>query len=619
MCGLAGFAGRVALDVDDVRRMCRAVAHRGPDDERVHHESERVALGFRRLSIIDVAAGAQPLTSEDGAVVTTCNGEIYNFLALRDELAGRGHRFATGSDCEVITHLWEEEGHGLLDRLRGMFAVALWDRTSQTLMLARDRFGVKPLYWADVPGGIIYGSEPSALLASGLLDARPDPSAIAESLVLQYVPPPRTGFLGMHKLGPGERLIFRDGRVDVARWWRPALGSRNDTTMTPGEALARVDDAVRDATTARLISEVPLGAFLSGGVDSSIIVSYMAEALPRVQTFSIDFSEETFSEGAHARRVSEIYGTEHHEFLVEPDMVPLIAEAVRHLGEPFADSSAIPTYLLSELTKRHVTVALSGDGGDEAFAGYTRYRVAAGVDGWGPAPALIGRAARAVMPRAVSARWPQVARAADALAIGSRHRYASLMSHFSPHTLGDLLTPEFRAQVEDLWAPWNGLKPSRLPAPDRYQALDIENYLPGDLLPKVDRMSMSHALEVRSPFLDHHLHDVAFSLPPDMRMRRGTTKWILKELAVRRGLPHDLAYRTKQGFGIPIGQWFRRELRGWLESILRDPQTRGRGIFEAHAVDRLIDDHVAGLTDHTPRLWNLLMLEIWHRTYIDVR
>jgi len=619
MCGIAGFAGRVSLDFDDVQSMCRAIAHRGPDDERIHLEPERVGLGFRRLSIIDITHGSQPLSSEDGGVLVTCNGEIYNFAVLREELAARGHRFDTGSDCEVIVHLWEDERQHLLERLRGMFAIALWDRASQTLMLARDRFGVKPLYWAEVPGGIIYGSEPSALLASALVEARPDPVAIAESLVLQYVPPPRTGFMGMQKLAPGERLLFHDGRVEVDRWWRPPAGQSNGKLMSAGEALERVDEAAREATTTRLVSEVPLGAFLSGGIDSSIVVSYMAESLGQVQTFSIDFAEGAFSEGTHARRVSEIYGTKHHEFVVEPNMVPLTSESVRHLGEPYADSSAIPTYLLSKLTKGHVTVALSGDGGDEAFGGYTRYRMAARADGWGLAPAIAGRAARFVMPRAVAARWPRLARAADALAIGSRYRYASMMTHFTPLDLEESLTPEFREQVSDLWGPWRALEPPRLPAPDRYQAIDVESYLPGDLLPKVDRMSMTHALEVRSPFLDHHLHEVAFNLPSDFRMRRGTTKWILKELAARRGLPDDLVHRPKQGFGIPVGQWFRSELRSWLEDVLRDPRTRERGIFEARSVDRLINDHVERRADHTPRLWNLMMLEMWHRTYIDAR
>jgi asparagine synthase (glutamine-hydrolysing) len=517
----------------------------------------------------------------------------------------------------VIVHLWEEKRHRLLEHLHGMFAIALWDSSTQTLMLARDRFGVKPLYWAEVAGGIIYGSEPSALLASGMLVARSDPAAIAESLVLQYVMPPRTGFAGMQKLAPGQLLLFCEGRARIERWWRAPRSSRNGAVVTAAEAIDRVDAAVREATTTRLMSEVPLGAFLSGGVDSSIVVSYMAEALSHLQTFSIDFDEPEFSESAYARRVSQLYGTQHHEFVVQPDMVPLVAAAVRHLGEPYADSSAIPTYMLSELTRRHVTVALSGDGGDEAFGGYLRYRLAAGADRWGRAPAVVGRLAGAVMPRAVATRWPRLPRAAESLAIGTRHRYASLMTHFSPSQLEQLLTPQFRAQVPDLWGPWRALESPRLPVPDRYQVVDIETYLPGDLLVKVDRMSMSHALEVRSPFLDHHVHEVAFGLPPASRMRRGTTKWILKELALRRGLPGDLVHRPKQGFGIPVGRWFRRELRSWLEDVLRDPRTRTRGIFDQHAVDRLIDDHVSGRADHTPRLWNLMMLELWHRAYLD--
>lgn len=597
--------------------MREALRHRGPDDDGSHVEPGRVGLGFRRLSIIDLDGGAQPLTNESGRIVATTNGEIYNFQALGDELRRGGHTLRTGSDCEVITHLYEEEGDRFLHRLRGMFALALWDGERDRLLLARDRLGVKPLYYAKVPGGLLYGSEPGAILASGALAARADVAAIAQYLTLQYVPAPLSGFEEIRKLHPGELLVWEDGEVRTERWWTLTHGPA-DEHVSEAQRLDELDAIVSEATRLRLIADVPVGAFLSGGIDSSLVVSYMAEHASDVRTFSIDFPLAKFSEGQYAREVAQIYGTRHEDLLVEPDILPVVGDTILAAGEPFADSSAIPTFLLSALTRKQVTVALSGDGGDEAFAGYVRYRIAAGGDRLGPALALGEPFARALDRIPGNGRVARLKRGAAAVARSPHDRYASLMSHFEPTALERLCTPSFLAEAGGSRRAWDdvlALPPKA--GVDRYLTLDTATYLPGDLLLKVDRTSMWHALEVRSPLLDHEVHELAARTPARMKLRRGETKWLLKQLARRRGLPEHLVSRRKKGFGIPVGEWFRGDLRPWLEGVLRDPGTRSRGWFDPREVDRLLDDHLAGRADHTPRLWNLTMLELWQRAQVD--
>jgi asparagine synthase (glutamine-hydrolysing) len=619
MCGIAGWAGLPDTDDETLRRMCAAITHRGPDDDGAHTEPGRVGLGFRRLSIIDLEGGAQPLHSESGSVVATCNGEIYNFQALRRDLEGRGHRFATHSDCETIVHLYEDRGLDFLKELRGMFAIALWDAERGRLVLARDRLGVKPLYWSPAQGGLLYGSEPGAILASGLVEARPDPEAIGEYLTLQYVPPPRSGFQGIFKLAPGEMLVLeRGGEPRVSRWW--SLDHATKTAPSDDEAVERLDEMLAEATRLRMIADVPVGAFLSGGIDSSLVVSYMAEQSSHVHTFSIDFPHARYSEAAHAKEVAQVYGTEHEEFLVEPDIVPTIASAVRFAGEPFADSSMIPTYVLSEVTRRRVTVALSGDGGDEAFAGYIRHRLATAADRLGPVPLAARPLARALTATGLNGRLGRVARGLAAVGRSPHDRYAAIMAHFDPSAMQRLCRPEFLVEAGGSRRAWDGvLALPDVRGVDRYLALDTATYLPGDLLLKVDRMSMAHALEVRSPLLDHHVYEYAASLPSDLKLRKGTTKWLLKALAARRGLPEHLIHRRKMGFGIPIGEWFRGELRPWIEGVLRDPATEARGYFDPAETHRLLTEHVESRADHTYRLWNLAMLELWHREWIDAR
>jgi asparagine synthase (glutamine-hydrolysing) len=613
MCGIAGWAGDVGGDRETLRRMCDAIAHRGPDDAGELFLPGKVALGFRRLAIIDLETGEQPIASEDSGVQVTCNGEIYNFRRLRAELRSRGHDFRGGSDSEVIAHLYEERGTGCIEDLQGMFAVALWDDRTQRLLLARDRLGVKPLYWAPVGEGILYASEPGAILASGLVERRPDPRALLDCLTLQYVPPPRTGFAGIRKLAPGETLVFERGAARIERYWQ--LDFAKADIGSEEEALEQLDSLLAEATRDRLVADVPLGAFLSGGIDSSLVVSYMAEASSNVKTFSIDFPEAGFSEGEHARRVAEIYGTEHEDRVLEPAIVPLIADAVGHAGEPFADSSAIPTLLLSRMTRERVTVALSGDGGDEAFAGYQRYLgVSDRAIGHGAARLLAKGGVLSLLPD----RAARLSRAVAFRALPPGERYASLMSHFTPADLSLLCTPGFLATAGDPAAVWEEtLSAPELPGVDRYLALDTATYLPGDLLLKVDRMSMSAALEVRSPLLDYRVQELAAGLPIRMKLRGRTTKWALKQLAARRGLPADLVERRKQGFGVPVGAWLRNELRPWVEDLLLDPRSSARGYFDPPQVRRLVQDHLDGSADHTYRVWNLAVLEQWHRSWID--
>jgi asparagine synthase (glutamine-hydrolysing) len=594
-----------------------AIAHRGPDAAGDLFIPGQVALGFRRLAIIDLETGDQPIANESESVQVTCNGEIYNFRALRAQLQSRGHDFRSGSDTEVIAHLYEEQGVECLEALQGMFAIALWDEEAKRLLLARDRLGVKPLYWAPVGEGILYASEPGAILASGLVEPRPDPRALLEYMTLQYVPPPRSGFAGIRKLAPGERLIWEDGRARIDRYWE--LNFAKTEQGSEQETLERLDGLLGEATRDRLVSDVPLGAFLSGGIDSSLVVSYMAEASSHVRTFSVDFPEAQFSEGEHARRVARIYGTEHEERLLEPHMVPLVADAVRFAGEPFADSSAIPTLLLSRMTRERVTVALSGDGGDEAFGGYRRYQLARAAHRLGAAAGAARLLRRSgLVSRLPGAKGSQARRAVDAFALPAAHRYASMMSHFSPADLESFCTPEFLDEAGDPWAAWDEtLAPPSLRGVDRYLALDTTTYLPGDLLLKVDRMSMADALEVRSPLLDYRVHEFAAAMPERMKLRGRTTKWALKQLAARRGLPDDLVHRRKQGFGVPVGTWLRGPLRGWLEDLLLDPRSLDRGYFEPERVRQLVAAHVDGSADHTSRLWNLAVLELWRRTWID--
>lgn len=618
MCGIAGVVGASAPGrVERVRAMCARLVHRGPDSEGAYAD-EVAALGVRRLRIIDLITGDQPLANEAGSVWTVFNGEIYNFAELREELVARGHRFRTSSDTEVIPHLYEELGERFVERIDGMFAVAVWDALSRTLVLARDRLGKKPLLYRQDETELAFASEHAALLVG--LRERPgvDPTALHLFLRLGYVPSPHDAFVGVRKLPPAHVLVWRDGRSELRRYWSPPEPA--SLRIDESEAVAELRRLFEQAVRRRLVADVPLGAFLSGGIDSSAVVATMARLTSPVRTFTIGFEEAEFSELRYARRVSERYATEHHEYVVRPLEIDGLVELVRHYGEPYADSSALPTYHLARVTRHHVTVALNGDGGDELFAGYDRYVAArlAGALDRAPHPmrAAAARIARA-LPERGSARGA-LRRARRFLAgapLEPRDRYLRWIAIFDEDALSGLLAPEFAARGESL--------PQLLASEDRdldpvmtAQAFDLGSYLPDDLLVKVDIASMATSLEVRSPFLDRELVEFAVRLPLRFKMRGLQRKYLVKRAFADR-LSTETLHRSKQGFGVPVGAWMRTHRRAYVEDVVLSPRALGRGYFRPGAVERLVREHMGGRADHTQRLWALLVLELWHREFVD--
>jgi asparagine synthase (glutamine-hydrolysing) len=627
MCGIAGrlnFISGAPVDEALVRRMSDLLAHRGPDGNGVYVQGP-VGLGHRRLAIIDLSPGGrQPMGTDDGRLWITYNGEIYNFAALRAELEAHGHRFRSQSDTEVILAAYRAFGVDCLTRLRGMFAFALWDAETHTLLLARDRVGKKPLhYWLD-EHGLAFASEPKAFLADPSFKPQPNLEAIWHYLTYQYVPSPLSAFQGVRKLPPAHYLLVRDGQVSVERYWKLRYVPKRHLTeeAAADEFLHRLREAVR----LRLISDVPLGAFLSGGIDSASVVALMAELGPgSVKTFSVGFEEKEYDELAYARLVAQRYGTDHREFVVRPHAVEMFPKLVWHYNEPYADSSAIPTYYLAQLTRRHVTVALCGDGGDESFAGYERYvaNTLASRCEWLPrwvrrgGAALLGALPSAAHGRGLVAR---AQRFAEALALPPERRYAQWMSHFQPGLKRQLCTDEFRRAVGERDSVALLLDAYRASdAPDFVDAtldVDVNTYLPEDLLVKVDIATMAHGLEGRSPFLDHDVMEFCASLPSDLKLRGLTTKYLLKR-AVRNLLPVQVIERPKMGFGVPLDHWFRQELREMAYDVLLSASSVGRGYFRRDIVERLLDEHVRGRRRWHYQLWNLLVLESWHRMFLD--
>lgn len=624
MCGIAGFVDR---DVDRsdghnapsfalVHHMCEVIRHRGPDDEGIH-VAPGVGLGMRRLSIIDLAGGRQPIHNESGTVWVVFNGEIYNYQDLRAELEAAGHRFSTSSDTESIVHAYEEWGEGAFARLRGMFGIALWDADSRTLLLARDRAGQKPVHYAERGGRLYFASEIKSLLAAGAVDPRINVRALDHYLAFLYTPRDESIFEGVRKLPPGHYLRWRAGRVETARYWE--IDARETFAGSETDAVAELDRVLEDAVRSHMVSDVPLGAFLSGGVDSSAVVGMMARSSSRpVKTFSIGFDEPEFDELEHARAVARHFGTEHHEFVVRPDGLSILGDLVSHFDEPFADSSAIPTWYVSEMARRHVTVVLSGDGGDELFGGYDRYlahpRVSAfdrlGVPG-------LRKAAAIVWPR-----LPHGTRGKNFLRHVSRDaggRYLDSIAFFQADERRALFTADLAATLSggaEATLARHFERFAALPHESRMMRFDFETYLPEDVLTKVDRMSMAHSIESRVPLLDNHVIDFAASLPSRFKIHNGRRKHVLKE-ALRPLLPPGILQRRKQGFGIPLGTWFRGGLTDLFNDVLESPRARQRGYFEPAFVSRLLREHLAGRRDHTLRLWQLLVFEVWHREYLD--
>ncbi|MGH2994339.1 MAG: asparagine synthase (glutamine-hydrolyzing) [Solirubrobacterales bacterium] len=592
MCGIAGeLWSDGPVEPALVERMCRTMEHRGPDSRGLFAD-DGVAIGVQRLAVIDLESGDQPIYNEDGSVVVVLNGEIYNFRELREELARAGHRFRTHSDTEVIVHLYEELGEACVNRLRGMFAFALWDRDTRLLILARDRVGKKPLFYSCREGRLWFASEPRAILASGAVPRDVDHRAIDAFLHYQCVPCPRSAFSAIRKLPPAHTLTWRDGVVSTRRYWK--LSYRDDYTQAgDAEVCELIREALLEATRLRLRSDVPVGAMLSGGVDSSSVVAAMARLSANpVKTFSIGFDVDGFDETASAREVARLFGTEHHQVALDFGAMEMLPRLVWHYGEPFADSSALATFALAELTRRHVTVALNGDGGDENFAGYQRYlRFAPSTDG----------------------RQPRLA---------PYEEYAARRAHvyFDESARADLYEPEF---LDSLGArPWLSVLRDPYLASDagnvveRLLDVDVQTYLPDDLLVKMDIATMAHSLEARSPLLDPAIMELAASLPIRMKLDGGTTKRILKQ-AMREWLPEGIVERPKMGFRIPIGDWLRRNLRRLPADVLLDPRALDRGLFREERLRAIVSEHLDGSRDHAYRIWTLLQLELWFRTYVD--
>jgi asparagine synthase (glutamine-hydrolysing) len=616
MCGIAGFIDTecaYANAEERIRVMCNLIRHRGPDEQGVWI-GNGAALGMRRLSIIDVAGGHQPIFNEDKSILVVFNGEIYNYQSLKQTLQERGHSFQTQSDTEVIVHAYEEFGDDCPRQLRGMFAFALWDKKRQRLLLARDRFGKKPLnyYWDGQR--LIFGSEIKSLLAAGIPRAI-NPIALDEYLVYAYVPTPHTLFRDVQKLPAAHTLIYEHGQIKLQRYW--------DVSFTPSctddeaTAIERTRDLLEDAIKVRLMSEVPLGVFLSGGLDSSVVVGLMSQMTERpVQTFSIGFEEDDFSELPYARKVARHFGTDHHEFCIRSDLISVLPQLVWAYDEPFGDSSMLPTYYVSKLAREHVTVVLTGDGGDEIFGGYDHYEREYITNRIPPSLRSLLACASLLIPDGMRGKKR----------FGTMHqdlatRCIEILARFPRGTRPTLYTRDHFATV---WRhdPFEGQKRlynqvSDLDTLTRMQYVDTHAYLPDDILVKVDKATMLNSLEARAPLLDHHLVEYVASLQPELRIRDGKLKYLLKQVA-KDFLPPEILARPKRGFAVPIKHWFRGDLTAYASEILRSPTARQRGIFNPKFIDTLLSTHAqTTLVNHSSAIWTLLCLELWFQTYID--
>ena len=608
MCGIAGFAGwKRSPDETDatLSRMCGAIQHRGPDDEG-HHVGAGVGLGMRRLSIIDLAGGKQPISNETGDVHVVFNGEIYNHHPLRSHLEGRGHRFSTHADTEVIVHLYEDRGPAFVEALRGMFGIALWDDKRRRLVLARDRVGIKPLYYWETATGLAFASELRCFLALDSFPRRINQQAIARYLSLGYVPDPMCVFEGVYKLPPGHLLEWDAlTGVKTREYWSPVRPE--DTRLDATIATTELQRLLRAEVGSHLESEVPLGAFLSGGIDSSTVVALMAETMTRpVQTFSIGFEDPRYNEAPDAARVAHALRTEHTELILKPDADRLIEDVIRIFDEPFADSSALPTLLVSQLARRQVTVALAGDGGDELFGGYTRYADM--------------RNRMEVAPAALRATLGAVGRALPAGALGRnrlldlgrtrRGRYTSTVATPLDPRDGGVGRRDLGRDIafEQLLEPLFDRAADRDFA-TQMMLVDIMSYLPGDILTKVDRTTMATSLEARVPLLGSDLVEFAVSVPASLKMRDGTGKWILRK-AIEGIVPPTVLQKPKKGFSVPLGTWFRDDLAHRVDALLR-PNSRLREYVDAAAVRTLVEEHRRNRRDHSAMIWRLMALDLW--------
>lgn len=634
MCGITGglwFDERNAINATVLGSMAHAIEHRGPDDAGTHLESLQrdvtgvipgVALGFRRLSIIDLAGGHQPMSNEDGSVWIVFNGEIYNYRDLRRRLEGSGHKFQTDSDTETIVHLYEDLGTECFAHLNGMFAVAIWDRTKRQVVLARDRLGKKPLFYQWHDGQLLFGSELKAISQSPTFDSKLSAGAIDQFLTYQYVPHPNSIYQHSRKLPPGRFAVVRESGIEVKSYWN--VDWRHETQISEQEAASKLDELLRDSIRLRLRSDVPLGAFLSGGVDSSLIVALAQEQLDTpLNTFSIGFAENDFDETSYARQVAGWVRTNHNEFKVTPHAVSVLDQLVWHYDEPFGDSSSIPTWYLCQRTREQVTVALSGDGGDELFAGYDRYR-AIWLSQWFnrliPVAPILGSRFVQKLPHSNRQRSfvRRLQRFGQALNEPAARQFMNWLQIFPERMRAELYRDEFVEQLpnEDPYeffeSAWRGVGDRDVVS--RASLADLVTYLPCDLMTKVDIASMAHGLECRQPFLDYRLVEFAASLPVSLKFRFGSGKRLLRR-TFERLLPRQIWTRKKMGFGVPLGYWFQNELRELMYERLLSNDSRCHQFLKPDAIQTLVEQHVAGRVNHCYRLWNLLILESWLRRW----
>jgi asparagine synthase (glutamine-hydrolysing) len=619
MCGIVGVLSLngTLIAREDIQNMCAAIVHRGPDDEGLY-VAPGVALGMRRLSIIDLESGHQPISNEDGSVWVVFNGEIYNFEALRQTLESRGHRFRTRTDTEVIAHLYEDHGPELVNHLRGMFAFAVWDQRRRRLLLARDRLGIKPLYYGEVNGRLIFASELKAILSLPEVDRHLDWTAVNHLFTSLTTPSSRSIIRGIRKLEPAHVLIADQNKpLRLSRYWDVVFEPNHRST--PEELAEELRQLIDESIRIHMVSDVPVGAFLSGGIDSSVVVARMARQTARpVQTFSIGFNEKAYDELPYARRVASAFSTEHHELIVDPDIRNVLDDLVWHLDEPFGDPSAIPTFLVSRMAAEKVKVVLSGDGGDELFAGYDKYRVEQREQRLPRLPATL----RAALRR-TALRMPEAMRGRNFLyhyGLSGWQRYLDSSTFFRPQAKERLFQPEVFAEFanEDAWHDqhrWlSQCKGSWLSA---IQYLDLKSYLPLDILTKVDRMSMAHSLEARVPLLDHKLVEFAATIPPHLSLNGNGGKDLFRR-AMRTILPDDVLDRPKHGFAVPLSHWFRGGLEGFVRDVLLSQRSRERGILNASYIHKLLHRQQRGRPLDF-QIWTLLSFELWCRTFLDKR
>ena len=637
MCGIVGIIDSKNRPIDEslIKKMCSALKHRGPDDEGIYinHSNNSsgvsVALGHRRLSIIDLSeSGHQPMPNEDNTIWILCNGEVYNFMQLREELENRGHLFRSKTDTEVIIHLYEEMGEDCVKRLRGMFAFAIWDQKQQKLILARDRVGKKPLLYSYIDNKVfIFASEFNSLLQNPLMERKINFKAIHHYLTYLCIPAPMTAFENIYKLLPGHILIFNDGKIEIKKYWE--LDFSNKINISEREASNEVVRLLKEAVKLRLTSDVPFGAFLSGGIDSSIVVALMSELLNKpIETFSIGFEEKGYNELAYARIVAKRFGTKHYEFVVKPNAIEILPKLIEHYGEPFADSSAVPTFYLSQLTKKYVTVVLNGDGGDEVFAGYKHHFASRLADYYYRFPhflktKLINKIV-SFLPKNASrqSKIAHLRRFVEAGNLNCAERYQRWIEIFSRDLKREIYSDEFNSKTFNIDSSEiiveQFARGKFFDSIDASLFVDTTVYLPNDLLVKMDIATMANSLEARSPFLDHHLIEFAARLPSTMKVRWLTSKYILKH-ALKGLVPNRILRRDKMGFALPMGSWFRNQSKDFLIDTLLSARSIKRGYFNPNEITKLVNNHISGKIDYAHHLWTLLILELWHQRFLDNR